>query len=125
MGTTVEFRQFNEDKEDPLIKMRVLAIWEAQEAMERGASETDNPSAFLASVDRRTETAFLIMIQEWRRRSRRESEGRLVILPTRRHIIIIHLLGLAPDGWLASPNNRAWRGLGSAHFKPTDPLQCH
>jgi hypothetical protein len=29
----------------------------------------------------------------------------------------MHLLGLAPEGWLASPDNRAGARLGQAPFK--------
>jgi hypothetical protein len=36
--------------------------------------------------------------------------------------MIIHLLGLAPEGWLAAPDKRAWRAWDKRPFEPTDPL---
>jgi hypothetical protein len=42
-------------------------------------------------------------------------EGMDLRFPTRRippNPTIIHLLGLAPEGWLASRDNRGWRPLG-------------
>jgi hypothetical protein len=36
------------------------------------------------------------------------------LLVKRCHLVIIHLLSLVPEGWLASPYTRALRGWGSA-----------
>jgi hypothetical protein len=45
-GTVGEFEEEVQDSD--YIKMRMLAIWEAQEAMTSGASERDHPSTFPA-----------------------------------------------------------------------------
>jgi hypothetical protein len=48
-GTIGTVRKFEEDGQDSdCIKMRMLAIWEAQEDMTSGISERDHPSTFLA-----------------------------------------------------------------------------
>jgi hypothetical protein len=41
-GLTVQVREFNEDADAPFVKM--IAIRQAQETMERGVGERDNPS---------------------------------------------------------------------------------
>jgi hypothetical protein len=41
-------RTFDEERDADCVKMRMLAIWEAQEVMERGVSGRSNPTAFLA-----------------------------------------------------------------------------
>jgi hypothetical protein len=41
------------------VKMRMLAIWEAREMMERGVAERDFPSGCLGWVVRRRQTACL------------------------------------------------------------------
>jgi hypothetical protein len=45
---TVKLREFDEGLDGPLVKMRMISILQAQETMERGVSERDNPSTFLA-----------------------------------------------------------------------------
>jgi hypothetical protein len=47
-GIQLECRQCDEDFDAPCIKMKMIAIRRAQETMERGVSERDNPSTFLA-----------------------------------------------------------------------------
>jgi hypothetical protein len=47
-GITGETRAFNGEADTCVIRMRMLVIWEAQQTMELGASERDNPTAFLA-----------------------------------------------------------------------------
>jgi hypothetical protein len=42
------YRKFEEDQDADFVRMRMVAMWEAQETMERGVSERDNPSTFLA-----------------------------------------------------------------------------
>jgi hypothetical protein len=37
--------EFDDDLDAPVIKMRMVAIWEAQEAMETGVSEREHPPA--------------------------------------------------------------------------------
>jgi hypothetical protein len=46
MGTVREFEEEGQDSD--CIKMRMLAIWEAQEAVTIGVGERDFPSTFLA-----------------------------------------------------------------------------
>jgi hypothetical protein len=41
-------RTFNEERDADFVKMRMVAIWEAQNTMEREANERSNPSVFLA-----------------------------------------------------------------------------
>jgi hypothetical protein len=43
-----KFRNFDEEQDADFIRMRMLAIWEAQETMKRGVIERDNRSTFLA-----------------------------------------------------------------------------
>jgi hypothetical protein len=43
-----KYRKFDGKMNADFIKMRVIAIREAQETMERGVSERDNPSTFPA-----------------------------------------------------------------------------
>jgi hypothetical protein len=52
-GVQGEYRRFEEEKDAGFIKMRLITIWEAQETMERGVSERDNPSTFLAQTIKR------------------------------------------------------------------------
>jgi hypothetical protein len=48
-GTSGQVSEFDEEWLDSeCIKMRMLALWEADEAMNCGVSERDHPSAFLA-----------------------------------------------------------------------------
>jgi hypothetical protein len=47
-GTTGQIREFDEEGLDAdCIQIRVLTLREAEESMERGVSERDNPSTFL------------------------------------------------------------------------------
>jgi hypothetical protein len=41
-------RTFDKERDADCVKMRMVAIWEAQEEVERGVSEWSNPTAFLA-----------------------------------------------------------------------------
>jgi hypothetical protein len=41
-------KQFEEEHDGDFMRMRIAAICEAQEAMERGVAERDDPSRFLA-----------------------------------------------------------------------------
>jgi hypothetical protein len=56
-GIEILAREFNEEGDAEFVKMRMVAIWEAQETMERGVDERSNPSVFLAQGRRRRETA--------------------------------------------------------------------
>jgi hypothetical protein len=47
-NTQGRFRKFGEGLDERFIYQRTVAIWEAQETMERGVSERDNASALLA-----------------------------------------------------------------------------
>jgi hypothetical protein len=47
-GLVVQFREFNEDMDAPFVRMRVIALRQAQETTERGVSERDTLSTFLA-----------------------------------------------------------------------------
>jgi hypothetical protein len=47
-GITMICGPFDENVDANFMKMRIVAIWEAQETMERGISERNNPNAFLA-----------------------------------------------------------------------------
>jgi hypothetical protein len=49
--------EFDEEGDAEFVKMRMVAIWEAQETMERGVEERSNPSLFLAQGRRRREAA--------------------------------------------------------------------
>jgi hypothetical protein len=43
-----EIRKFDEEREGGFIRMRMIATWQAKDTMQCGASESDNPSTFLA-----------------------------------------------------------------------------
>jgi hypothetical protein len=47
-GIQGAYRKFGEPQDMDFNRQRMKAIWEAQETMERGVSERDNPSTFLA-----------------------------------------------------------------------------
>jgi hypothetical protein len=47
-GLVVHCRAFDGDLDAPIVTMRMIAIRQAQETMERGVSERDNPFTFLA-----------------------------------------------------------------------------
>jgi hypothetical protein len=48
-GTAGQIREFDEEGLDAdCIKMRMLGLWEADEAMNSGVSERDQPTTFLA-----------------------------------------------------------------------------
>jgi hypothetical protein len=47
-NTQGRVRKFGEGLDEPFIHQRTVAIWEAQETMEQGVSESDNASALLA-----------------------------------------------------------------------------
>jgi hypothetical protein len=42
------FRKVDDEVDAEYVRIRSIAIWEPQETMERGASERDNRSTFLA-----------------------------------------------------------------------------
>jgi hypothetical protein len=46
--TEERFRKFDEELDEDAIKMRMLIVWEADEAMRDGVSERGRPTAFLA-----------------------------------------------------------------------------
>jgi hypothetical protein len=56
-GVQVIAREFDEKEDADYVRMRMVAIWEAQETMEPGVIERTNPSDFLAQGRRRRETA--------------------------------------------------------------------
>jgi hypothetical protein len=56
-GLGLWVRQFDEEADAQWIKMGMAAIWEANEEMERGVSERDNLSTFLAWMAKRMESA--------------------------------------------------------------------
>jgi hypothetical protein len=41
------YRKFEEHQDADLVRMTMVAIWEAQETMERGIAEGDHPSGFI------------------------------------------------------------------------------
>jgi hypothetical protein len=43
-----QYREFNEEPEADFIKMRMIAVLEAEETVERGLSERDHPSTCFA-----------------------------------------------------------------------------
>jgi hypothetical protein len=61
-GIYVRIRAFDEELDENVIPMRMIATWQAQETMERGVSERDNSSTFLAQGARRSEAACQPMI---------------------------------------------------------------
>jgi hypothetical protein len=50
-------RIFDEEEDADIVKMRMVAIWKAQETMERGVNERSNPSVFFAQGRKRREAA--------------------------------------------------------------------
>jgi hypothetical protein len=47
-GVQVVAREFDEKEDADYVRMRIVAIWEAQEAMERGLEEREHPSLYFA-----------------------------------------------------------------------------
>jgi hypothetical protein len=56
-GIHGQIRKFDEEGGADFIRMRMIETWQAEETMQRGASERGNPTAFLAQAIRRRETA--------------------------------------------------------------------
>jgi hypothetical protein len=59
--TIGEFRKLDEESDAHAITVRMLALWEADEAMRDGVGDRDHPTDFLAWVAERRETARLTM----------------------------------------------------------------
>jgi hypothetical protein len=56
-GFTGEVRKFDDEADAKLIRMRMIAMWEAEQTIPRAVSERYNPTAFPAWPIRRKETA--------------------------------------------------------------------
>jgi hypothetical protein len=47
-GITGQIRKFDEEADTGLIRMKMIALWEADQTMQHRVSERDNPCTFLA-----------------------------------------------------------------------------